>query len=104
MATVAFWAAYGSGATVTSTRYYPRKGHRQLTVTVANKTGAITWIAYAVSAATGLRVALNAARAVAAGAADAASFQGTFDAIEVDVANTNATAGAYCLEIVGDQS
>lgn len=87
--------AYGSGATVTSARFYPRGQHKALTFRITSSR-AITWMPYAVNPQTGGRKAmLGAARAVVAGASDEFTVEGSRDAIEVDVVNTDATAGTY---------
>ena len=87
--------AFASGATVTSARFFPRPGHTQVTIDVTAFVGDITWTPYAIAEGSGARVALTERALVSAGAADAACIQGTFVALELDVANTNTTAGSF---------
>lgn len=96
-----FNLAFTSGQTKTSSRRFLRGKHNSLTFRFS-ASAAGSWQAYSVDPQTQKRTALfvdssgtPTARTITAGAGDEATVQGRRAAVELDYANSDATAGTY---------
>ncbi len=92
--------AFTTGATVTSSQFYPAPGNSVATFSI-KPTRAGTWRVYGYALNLSDRVDLTSARAVAADTYDAATVEGCYAAFAVDFTEGGANSGTAAVRVEG---